>query len=126
MKLTENIQRIKKMMGVLNEQDDERDLSKHIEKILNIMFVEPNKDLVCKVEVKHPKDIEVLKGQPKYKEYRLTITFICGYNTKYWPMTQALNDMYDDLMNEAWFIVYENTNRTVSVYKKCVEKCNSN
>jgi hypothetical protein len=126
MKLTENIQRIKKMMGVLNEQAGDKDLSKHIEKILNIMFVEPNKDLVCKVEVKHPKDIKILQGQPEYIDYRLTITFIGGQGTKDWPMTQAVHRKFEKLMDEAWFIVYENANKPVSVYSKYVKECDSN
>lgn len=99
MKLTENILRIKKMMGVLNEQAGDKDLSKHIEKLLNVTFVEPYKNIVCKVEVKHPKDIKVLSGQHEYSDYRLTITFIGGYGTDNWPMTMAMRDKFEKLMD---------------------------
>jgi hypothetical protein len=94
-----------------------------IEKLLNKTFVQENSDIVCKVDVKHPDEREVLEGQPKYKNYSVTVTFIGGYGTKYWPRTMAVNDKYYFLMNEMWETVHEYTNTVCDIYSKYVNKC---
>lgn len=127
MKLNENILRVKEIMGI-NESADagENDISFAIDAVLNTTFVEPNKDIVCKIKVIHPKNIEVLKGQQKYLQYKLVITFIGGYGTKYWPRTMAVNDMYEKLMDEAWFLVYNFVGKSTAVFSEYVEECDSN
>ena len=119
MKLQQTIRRI------LREEigDTKHDKSRLIEKLLYTTFVVPNKDIVCGVEVKHPDDREVLEGQPKYESYGVTITFIGGYGTKYWPRTMAVRDKYDELMNEVWGIVYDYTNTPCDIYSKYVKEC---
>ena len=126
MKLNENILRVKEIMGI-NESAHagENDISFAIEAVLNTTFVEPNKDIVCKIEVIHPKNIEVLKGQQKYLQYKLVITFIGGYGTKYWPRTMAVNDMYEKLMDEAWFLVYNFVGKSTAVFSEYVKECDS-
>ena len=57
MKLQEQISRMKSMMS-LNES--KKDLSGLIETLLNQTILEPNKDVVCKIEVTHPDNREVL------------------------------------------------------------------
>ena len=103
--------------------DKKHDKSKLIEKLLYTTFVIPNKDIVCGVEVKHPDDREVLQGQSKYISYSITITFIGGYGTKYWPRTMAVRDKYDELFNEVWGIVYDYTNTPCDIYSKYVKEC---
>jgi len=126
MKLNENILRVKEIMGI-NESADagENDISFAIDAVLNTTFVEPNKDIVCKVKVIHPKNIEVLMGQQKYVQYKLVITFIGGYGTKYWPRTMAVNDMYEKLMDEAWFLVYNFVGKSTAVFSEYVKECDS-
>ena len=96
---------------------------KVIESLLNKIFVNKNSDIVCGVEVKHPDDREVLNGQQKFQSYSITITFIGGYGTKFWPRTMAVNDKYDDLMNEVWHLVYDYTNTPCDIYSKYVKVC---
>jgi hypothetical protein len=117
MNLQEQISRIHEMMDGNN-----RNNSSVIERLLNMMFVDKH-DIVCKVEVKHPDEREVLDGQPKYKSYSLTVTFIGGPDTEYWPAPLLLRDKYEELMNEAWMIVYDYTNTPCDIYSKYVKEC---
>lgn len=118
MNILEQISRIHEMMDGNN-----RNNSSLIERLLNMIFVDKHNDIVCKVEVKHPDDREVLEGQPKYLSYSLTITFIGGYGTKYWPRTMSVRDKYEELMNEAWMIVHDYTNTPCDIYSKYVKEC---
>ena len=120
MKLQEQINRIQSMMG-LNES--ENDLSPLLEKLLYSSIVEPNSDVVCKIKVKHPKDREVLEGQPRYTHYSVTLYVIGGHGTKYWPQTMAVRDLYDNLMNESWDIVHNFTNIPTDIYYVKVKSC---
>ena len=120
MKLNEQISKINEII-----HGDDFDKSKLIKRLLDTTFVKPNSDVVCKVEVKHPKDREVLKGQEKYISYSITVTVIGGYNTKYWPRTMKVNDMYDDLLNEAWHLAYDFTNVACDVYLKLTKNCDN-
>jgi hypothetical protein len=119
MNLTEQIKRIHEIFG---EYKNNR--SDVLEKLLKTLFVDKYSHLVCKVEVEHPEDRQVLQGQPKYKTYSITITFIGGYGTRYWPRTMRVNDMYEELMNEAWDIVHSFTNIPCDLYSKYVQECN--
>jgi hypothetical protein len=120
MNLQEQISRMKSMMS-LNES--KKDLSGLIEKLLNQTILEPNKDAVCKIEVTHPDNREVLEGQPKYKHYSVTLYVIGGYGTKFWPQTMKVQDMYYKLMDDAWDYTYNFTNIPVDVYHKKVKSC---
>jgi len=123
MSLKQTIKRI--LREELNEiiHGDEFDKSKLIKQLLDVSLVQPNSNLVCKVEVKHPKDREVLEGQEKYISYSITVTVIGGYGTKYWPRTMAVNDIYDDILNQAWFLAYDFTNTDCDVYLKIAKNC---
>jgi len=120
MNLQEQILRINEIMNLDNS---EKDLSPLLEKLLYSSIVEPNNDVVCKIKVKHPKDREVLDGQPKYNFYSVTLYVIGGYGTKFWPQTMAVQDLYDDLMNEAWEIVHNFTNTPTDLYYIKVKSC---
>ena len=94
-----------------------------IENLLNKTFVKEHSNIVCKVEVKHPDERKVLEGQPKYQSYSVTVTFIGGYGTKYWPRSMGVNEKYDSLMDELWETVYNYTNTACDIYSKYVKKC---
>ena len=109
--------------GNENSKKSNENKSIIIEKLLNKTFVREHSDIVCKVEVKHPDERKVLEGQPKYQHYSVTVTFIGGYGTKYWPRTMAVNDKYDYLMEELWETVYNYTNTPCDIYSKYVKEC---
>ena len=124
MNLTEQISRIKSMMD-LNESES-KDLSKLIKKILEINLLAYHKNVLCKVEVIHPDNREVLEGQKKYDHYGVYLYVIGGYGTEYFPQTMAVHDMYEYLMNKAWDIVYDNFVLPTDVYRKMIKKCEDN
>jgi hypothetical protein len=117
MRLQEQINRIHSIMNLISEEKD-IDFSKIIKEFLDDSIVKPNNDIICGVEVKHPKDREVLEGQPNYKHYSVTITFIGGRGP---IMTQE--DKYDYLMDETWAYVYDFFNIPVDVYSKYTKSC---
>ena len=122
MSLQQTIRRILKEESEI-KQKEFFDQSSLIKRLLDKTFVQSNNNVVCKVEVKHPKDREVLQGQKKYISYSITVTVIGGYDTKYWPRTMKVNDMYDELLNEVWRLVYDFTNVACDVYLKLTKNC---
>lgn len=123
MRLENNINKIKSIMGVLNEQP-EPDHTKQITNFLNKTFVPKNEE-VCGVVVVNPKDRKVLMGQPPYEKYKVTIYFIGGPKTKYWPKTQAVASRRLDIMDELHSSVMNFFNIYVDIYEKNITNCDS-
>ena len=124
MNLYEDISRIKQMMGFIKEDNSKKDLSPMIRESLN-SFIERNKHIVCDIEVTAPWNRETIEPDKSFKHYKVLVTFIGGYGTKYFPTTQAVQGKYDNLMDEIWETVYGFFGEPTDVYSKKVKKCDN-
>jgi hypothetical protein len=108
---------------ILREESN-KDLSPTMEKLLNTMLVKDNQDIICGVRVKHPDNRTKLQHQEyPYNNYRVDITFIGGYGTKFFPQTQAVQIRYDNLIDELWDIIYNFTGHGVDIFPKYIKEC---
>jgi hypothetical protein len=103
---------------ILREETN-KDLTSVIEMLLE-GFVNDHKDILCKVEVKHPEKRTKLQYQEyPYKNYRATFYLIAhkgGYST-----TRA--QLMDNVMNEVWDLVYNYTGQKLDMFTKHVKSC---
>jgi hypothetical protein len=117
MNLKQSIRRILK-------EETKKDLSPTLENLLNKMLVNENRDIICGVKVKHPSNRTKLPDNMyDHEHYRVDITFIGGYGTDFFPQTQAVQIRYDNLIDEAWNIVYDFTGHPVDIFYKYSKKC---
>jgi hypothetical protein len=83
-------------------------------------FVNDHKDILCKVEVKHPdKRTKLPHSDNVYENYRATFYLIAhkgGYST-----TRA--QLMDNVMNEVWDLVYNYTGQKLDMFTKHVKSC---
>ena len=101
-----------------------KDLSPILESLLNKMMVNKNRDIICEIKVKHPDNRTKLPhSDNKYLQYRVDITFIGGYGTDFFPVTQSVANKYDSLMDDVWNIVYDFTGKSVDIFHKKVVNC---
>jgi hypothetical protein len=105
--------------SIVNEES-KRDLTSVIETLLD-GFVDDHKDILCKVEVKHPdKRTKLPHSDNNYENYRITFYLIAhkgGYST-----TRDL--LMDKVMNEAWDLIYNYTGQRLDMFTKYVNSCN--
>lgn len=94
-----------------------------IEDILNNTILPEYEDLICGFEVKEPHERFDTMGNTPFKFISVTVTFIAGPGTKYWPHTLAIRDKFDDIMNDIWDVIYNYTNIATDVYHKTVKDC---
>ena len=107
---------------ILREETN-KDLTSVIEMLLE-GFVNDHKDILCKVEVKHPdKRTKLPHSDNVYENYRVTFYLIGGYGSDNWPATQSVRRMFDDLMNEAWDLIYNYTGQKLDMFTKHVNSC---
>jgi hypothetical protein len=107
---------------ILREETN-KDLTPVMEMLLE-GFVNDHKDILCKVEVKHPDKRTKLPHQEyTYKNYRATFYLIGGYGSSNWPTTQSVLRKYDDLMNEAWELIHNYTGQALEMFSKHVKSC---
>ena len=93
MNLRENIKRVLK-------EESNKDFTPVIKMLLE-EFVDDHKDILCKVEVKHPdKRTKLPHSDNNYENYRVTFYLIGGYGSSNWPVTQGVRRVYDELMND--------------------------
>jgi len=115
-----------KLIGTIKSilvEESNKDLTPVMEMLLE-GFVNDHKDILCKVEVKHPDKRTKLPHQEyTYKNYRATFYLIGGYGSSNWPTTQSVLRKYDDLMNEAWDLVYNYTGQKLEMFTKNVKSC---
>ena len=104
-------------------EESKKDLTSVIQTLLD-GFVKDHEDVVCKVEVKHPDNRTKLPHQEyPYNNYRVDFYLIGGYGSDNWPATQSVRRMFDDLMNEAWDLVYNYTGQKLEMFTKNVKSC---
>jgi hypothetical protein len=96
----------------INKSDEKR--NKVIEKIMdNIIFPEYN-HIICGYYV---------KNDEVFNEPVVNVTFIGGYGTKLWPVTQGIQKMYRDILDEIWDTIYDYINIPVGVTMETMPKC---
>lgn len=107
---------------ILREESN-KDLTPVIQTLLD-GFVDDHKDVLCKVEVKHPDKRTKLPHQEyPYNNYRVDFYLIGGYGSDNWPVTQSVRRELDDLMNEAWDLVHNYTGQALEMFTKHVKSC---
>jgi hypothetical protein len=115
-----------KLIGTIKNilmEESKRDLTSVIQTLLD-GFVNDHKDILCKVEVKHPDNRTKLPhSDNNYENYRATFYLIGGYGSSNWPATQAVMVKFDNLMNEAWDLVYNYTGQKLDMFTKHVKSC---
>jgi hypothetical protein len=115
-----------KLIGTIKSilvEESKKDLTSVIQTLLD-GFVKDHEDVVCKVEVKHPDNRTKLPHQEyPYNNYRVDFYLIGGYGSDNWPATQSVRRMFDDLMNEAWDLVYNYTGQKLEMFTKHVKSC---
>jgi hypothetical protein len=105
-------------------EESSRDLSPIIKRMLDLMVVKSNKDIVCKIEVKHPDNRTVRKYQEEpFTRYRVDITFIGGFGSEYWPRTQNVLRMYDNVADSVWDLIYDYMGKSVDIFHNYKTKC---
>jgi hypothetical protein len=62
-------------------------------------------------------------GNNTFKFVSVTVTFIGGHGTKLFPQTQGIKQMYDNILDEIWQVIYNYTNEAVDTYYKTVNDC---
>jgi hypothetical protein len=103
---------VKFMNESINKSDEKR--NKIIEKIMDdIIFPEYN-HIICGYDV---------KNDEVFNEPVVNVTFIGGYGTKLWPVTQGIQRMYNDILNEIWNTIYDYINIPVGVTMETTPKC---
>ena len=104
---------VKFMNESINKSDEKR--NKIIEKIMDdIIFPEYN-HIICGYDV---------KNDNVFNEPVVNVTFIGGYGTKLWPVTQGIQKMYRNILDEIWDTIYDYINIPVGVTMETTTKCN--
>ena len=102
---------VKFMNESINKSDEKR--NKIIEKIMDdIIFPEYN-HIICGYDV---------KNDEVFNEPVVNVTFIGGYGTKLWPVTQGIQKMYRDILDEIWDTIYDYINIPVGVTMETTTK----
>jgi hypothetical protein len=95
-------------------EETTKDYTSLIESILTI-FVADHKDEVCKVEVVHPREQMQLHRPEQYS----VIFYFKGFEFKFLPKLH----LKEELMNEAWDLVYNYTGQRISMWSEYVKDC---
>jgi hypothetical protein len=115
-----------KLIGTIKNilmEESKRDLTSVIQTLLD-GFVNDNKDIICKVEVKHPdKRTKLPHSDNNYENYRAKFYLIGGYGSSNWPATQSVLRKFEELMNEAWDLIYNYTGQTLDMFIEHVKSC---
>ena len=107
---SESIRRV--LSESINKSDEKR--NKLIKKIMdNIIFTEYN-HIICGYDV---------KNDEVFNKPVVNVTFIGGYGTKLWPVTQGIQKMYSDILDEIWNTIYDYINIPVGVTMNTTTKC---
>jgi hypothetical protein len=103
---------------ILREESN-KDLTQVIQTLLDD-FVDDHKNVLCKAEVKHPdKRTKLPHSDNNYENYRVTFYLIVGY----WGDNLSFRRAFDDLMNEAWDLIYNYTGQKLDMFTKHVNSC---
>ncbi|MFM7984393.1 MAG: hypothetical protein ACKPKO_34215, partial [Candidatus Fonsibacter sp.] len=90
--------------------------------VLNTLVLPQYEHVICGFEYKEEERLDI-NGKQVFNYPSVTVTFIGGYGTRMWPRTQAVQKMYDDLLDEVWDTVWDYTGISVELYSKYVKEC---
>jgi hypothetical protein len=117
MNLQENIKRVL-------WEETKRDLSPYLEKLITKVIVDGNRDIICRVKFKHPDNRTKLPHSDNvYLHYRVDIKFIGGPGSEHWPVTQAVSNRYDKIIDDVWNLIYDTTGKSVDIFSEGLKKC---
>jgi len=110
----------------MNESDESKDKSTKelITAVLNTLVLPQYEHVICGFEYKEEKRLAGKNGKT-INSPSVTVTLIGGYGTRMWPNTQAVQKMYDDLLDEVWDTVWDYTGISVELYSNYVKDCNN-
>ena len=88
--------------------------------VLNTLVLPQYEHVICGFELKNvdDKSLDNIINYPG-----VTVTFIGGYGTKMWPKTQAVQKMYNDVLDDIWETVWDYTGVSLELYSKYVKDC---
>ena len=91
--------------------------------VLNTLVLPQYEHVICEFEYKDTKERFDVTGKQVFNYPSVIVTFIGGYGTKMWPQTQAVQKMYDDVLDDIWQTVWDYTGISVEPYSKMVKDC---
>jgi hypothetical protein len=101
-------------------ESKEKSTNELITTVLNTLVLPQYEHVICGFELKNV-DNKSLDNVINYPG--VTVTFIGGYGTKMWPQTQAVQKMYDDVLDDIWETVWDYTGISLEIYSKYVKDC---
>jgi len=101
-------------------ESKEKSTNELITTVLNTLVLPQYEHVICGFELKNV-EYESLNNVINYPG--VTVTFIGGYGTKMWPQTQAVQKMYDDVLDDIWETVWDYTGISLELYSKYVRDC---
>jgi hypothetical protein len=114
---------LKQTIKRILREETNKDLTSVIEMLLE-GFVNDHKNEICKVEVKHPdKRTKLLYQEYPYKNYRVTFYIIKGDGRLNSRTGLLFLHKFDDLMNEAFDLIYRYTGERLEMFIKHVKSC---
>jgi len=111
---------VKFMDENINESKEESQ-KEMIENVLNTIIMPEYDHVICGFEVTDER-FDALEDR-QFKFVSVTVTFIGGYGTKLFPKTEGVKQMYDDVLDEIWDVIYNYTNEAVDVFYETVKDC---
>jgi hypothetical protein len=106
----------------LNESED-RPNKESINTLINDLILPQYENIICDIEYKDTEERFDVTGKQAFSYPSATVTFIGGYGTKWWPRTQAVQDMYNNILDDVWDTIYGYTGIHVELYSKHVKNC---
>lgn len=87
---------------------------------INEVFVSKYPEIVCKVEFFKPQYLDPYKIEDKF---HIMIYFIGGYGTKYFPITQAIREKYEELSYELQDYILNFWDEFIPIHYKNINNC---
>ena len=104
---------INTVKGILREETT-KDYSSIIQRLIDMRIVRYYGDILCKVEVSYYDDLY----------YSVDLYFLGGPSTDYWPITRDIQEKYNDIENETWYLIFDVLNKALYFHTKFVRSCN--
>lgn len=103
----------RKILKILKEETNNKFLTS-LELVLNKLLINEHKDIVCRVKISQIKETGELK---------LRFYFISGYGHAYKPVDRNLDNKREQIMDDAWRIIYNLTSIPVYLESISVKNC---
>ena len=107
--------------GIMESKNDSN--KNIIKELLNGVVLPEYDHIICDIKVKDPSERFDTFGHKPFKSPSVHVTFIGGYGTKFWPVTQGIQRMYDDVLDDIWDTVHDYTGINVDIYSSLKKDC---